>query len=109
MICLAGAVAVDVVQKLYFFIRTKLTTLHIAYHYLQYTIHITLLTILICGILGISRSLAIYKGYYAPMEIMIESNKFASEGDIPKDMNINFCIGKEWHRFPSSFFFPSNK
>ncbi|XP_076656852.1 alpha-1,2-mannosyltransferase Alg9 isoform X1 [Halictus rubicundus] len=108
MICLAGAVAVDVVQKLYFFIRTKLSSLHIAYHYLQYTIHITLLTILICGFLGISRSLAIYKGYYAPMEIMIESNKFGSEGEISKDMNINFCIGKEWHRFPSSFFFPSN-
>ncbi|XP_043259088.1 alpha-1,2-mannosyltransferase ALG9 [Colletes gigas] len=108
MICLAGAIAVDVIQKLYFFIRTKLSPLHIAYHYLQYTIHITLMTILICGLLGISRSLAIYKGYYAPMEIMIETNKLESEGEIFKDANINFCIGKEWHRFPSSFFFPSN-
>ncbi|KZC13529.1 PREDICTED: alpha-1,2-mannosyltransferase ALG9 [Dufourea novaeangliae] len=108
MICLAGAVAVDVVQKLYFFIRRKFNRLHISYHYLQYTIHITLLTILICGFLGVSRSLAIYKGYYAPMGIMIETNKLGSEGEMPKDININFCIGKEWHRFPSSFFFPSN-
>lgn len=62
MICLAGAIAVDVIQKLYFFIRTKLTLLHISYHYLQYTVHITLLAVLMCGFLGISRSLAIYKG-----------------------------------------------
>ena len=43
------------------------------------------------------------------MEIMTEVNKLETEGDIPKDVNINFCIGKEWYRFPSSFFFPSNK
>lgn len=48
-------------------------------------------------------------GYYAPMEIMFEANKLGTEGKVPNDVNINFCIGKEWHRFPSSFFFPSNK
>lgn len=62
MICLVGGIAVDTVQKLYFFIRTKLSSSHIAYHYLQYTVHITFFAILICGFLGISRSLAIYKG-----------------------------------------------
>ncbi|KAG7189380.1 hypothetical protein KM043_017028 [Ampulex compressa] len=108
MICLAGAIAVDVLQKLYFFIRTKLSPSHIGCHYLQYTAHLTLLAIVVCGLLGLSRSLAIYKGYYAPMEVMIEANKLGSEGEVPKDVNINFCVGKEWHRFPSSFFFPSN-
>ncbi|XP_026667474.1 alpha-1,2-mannosyltransferase ALG9 isoform X2 [Ceratina calcarata] len=108
MICLAGGIAVDTVQKLYFFVRTKLSSTHIAYHYLQYTIHFTFFAILICGFLGISRSLAIYKGYYAPMEVMIDANKLGLEKEVPKDVNINFCIGKEWHRFPSSFFFPSN-
>ncbi|CAK9807241.1 Alpha-1,2-mannosyltransferase ALG9 [Anthophora plagiata] len=108
MICLTGSIAIDTIQKLYFFIRTKLSSLHIAYHYLQYTVHITFFAILICGFLGISRSLAIYKGYYAPMEVMIDANKLALEKEVSKDMNINFCVGKEWHRFPSSFFFPSN-
>ncbi|KYQ53422.1 Alpha-1,2-mannosyltransferase ALG9, partial [Trachymyrmex zeteki] len=107
MICLAGAIAVDIVQKLYFYVRTKFNPSHISCHYLQYTVHITVLAILICGLLGLSRSLAIYKGYYAPMEIMTEVNKLETEGDIPRDVDINFCIGKEWHRFPSSFFFPS--
>lgn len=108
MICMAGGIAVDTIQKLYFFIRTKITSLHIAYHYLQYTVYITCFAILICGLLGISRSLAIYKGYYAPMEVLIDTNKLGLEKEISKDININFCIGKEWHRFPSSFFFPSN-
>lgn len=108
MICMAGGIAVDTIQKLYFFIRTKISSLHIAYHYLQYTVYITCFAILICGLLGISRSLAIYKGYYAPMEVLIDTNKLGLEREISKDININFCIGKEWHRFPSSFFFPSN-
>lgn len=43
------------------------------------------------------------------MEIMIETNKLGSEGGISSDGNINFCVGKEWHRFPGSFFLPSNK
>lgn len=62
MICLAGAIAVDVVQKLYFYLRTKFNSSHISCHYLQFTTHITVLAILICGLLGFSRSLAIYKG-----------------------------------------------
>jgi len=41
------------------------------------------------------------------MEIMTEVNKLGTKREVPS--NINFCIGKEWHRFPSSFFFPSNK
>jgi alpha-1,2-mannosyltransferase len=43
------------------------------------------------------------------MEIMIEVNKLGMEGEVPSNVNVNFCVGKEWHRFPSSFFFPSNK
>lgn len=137
MICLAGAIAVDTVQKLYFYVRTKLNPSHIGCHYLQYTAHITILAMLICGLLGLSRSLAIYKGtllheplfllmqfiyeitiapftrriagYYAPMEVMSEANKLVMEGEVPGDVNVNFCVGKEWHRFPNSFFFPSNK
>lgn len=108
MICLAGAIAVDTVQKLYFYVRTKLNPSHIGCHYLQYTAHITILAMLICGLLGLSRSLAIYKGYYAPMEVMSEANKLVMEGEVPGDVNVNFCVGKEWHRFPNSFFFPSN-
>lgn len=43
------------------------------------------------------------------MEIMGEINRLGMVDEVPSDVNINFCVGKEWHRFPSSFFFPSNK
>ena len=27
----------------------------------------------------------------------------------PEVAEVNVCVGKEWHRFPSSFFLPNNK
>ncbi|XP_046734487.1 alpha-1,2-mannosyltransferase ALG9 [Diprion similis] len=108
MICLAGAITVDVVQKLYFFVRTQISPLPVTSHYLQHTAPIMVLSMIVCGLLGLSRSFALYKGYYAPLEVVMEANKLGSDGQVPSDVNINFCIGKEWHRFPSSFFFPSN-
>lgn len=109
MICLAGAITVDVIQKLWFFFKTYLMPLKKTAHYLQGTIHIMVAAILICGLLGISRSFALYKGYYAPMDIMMEANKLSGEGIVPDDAHVNFCVGKEWYRFSGSFFFPSNK
>ncbi|XP_012252677.2 alpha-1,2-mannosyltransferase ALG9 isoform X2 [Athalia rosae] len=108
MICLTGAITVDIVQKLYFFVCTQISPLPITSHYLRHTAPIMVLSIIVCGLLGLSRSLALYKGYYAPLEIMMEANKLGSEGQVPTDVNINFCVSKEWYRFPSSFFFPSN-
>lgn len=108
MICLAGAITVDVIQKLYFFVKTQIKPLSKATHYLQGTSHIMFAALLVAGIFGISRSFALFNGYYAPLEIMMEANKLGSEGQVPGDININFCVGKEWHRFPGSFFFPGN-
>lgn len=109
MICLAGAITVDVIQKLYFFVKTYITPLKKTTHYLQGTVHIMVAAILICGLLGISRSFALFKNYYAPMDIMMEANKLSGEEIVPDNANVNFCVGKEWYRFSGSFFFPSNK
>ncbi|XP_066586375.1 alpha-1,2-mannosyltransferase ALG9 isoform X2 [Prorops nasuta] len=91
IICLAGAIFVDVLQKLYFFLRSKFYQPQGGSHYLQCTAHFTVLAIAISGSLGLSRSFALHK-----------------EKELPNDITINFCIGKEWHRFPNSFFFPTN-
>ncbi|XP_033210199.1 alpha-1,2-mannosyltransferase ALG9 isoform X3 [Belonocnema kinseyi] len=111
MICLAGSISLDNLQKLYFFFRTKIKPLpdhERNTHYLQFTPYITFLAIFIYGIFGLSRSFALYRGYYAPIEVMMEANKLGMEGLVPQDVNINFCVGKEWYRFPTSFFFPSS-
>lgn len=50
-----------------------------------------------------------FAGYHAPMDTFMELNKLTVEGDISTEQNINICIGKEWYRYPSSFFLPSEK
>lgn len=47
--------------------------------------------------------------YHAPLETFMELNRRAVEENFPTDRPINLCVGKEWHRFPSSFFLPGLK
>ncbi|XP_029719284.2 alpha-1,2-mannosyltransferase ALG9 [Aedes albopictus] len=51
-------------------------------------------------LLSLSRLYALYANYHAPMEI-------SSSLDVAPVAR-NVCLGKEWHRFPGSFFIPSN-
>ncbi|XP_014234036.1 alpha-1,2-mannosyltransferase ALG9 [Trichogramma pretiosum] len=110
LICLHGAITIDVVQKLYFHAKSKAFNyaVSITNNYVKCTKYVMIFAIIICGCFGLSRTYALYNGYHAPMDIMAEVNKLGMSQNIPKDMEINFCVGKEWHRFPSSFFFPSN-
>ena len=65
MICLAGAISLDILQKLYFFFGTMIKPLpdhKRNTHYLQFSPFITFLAIFVCGILGLSRSFALYRG-----------------------------------------------
>eukprot|EP00039_Didymoeca_costata_P012120 m.173373 g.173373 ORF g.173373 m.173373 type:complete len:528 (-) comp15387_c0_seq1:1842-3425(-) len=49
-------------------------------------------------LLSLSRSAALYKAYYAPMPVYASLANLNVEG--------NVCLGKEWHRYPGSFFLP---
>lgn len=57
--------------------------------------------------LGISRTLSLYKNYHAPLDLMMELNKFSTEEGVPNDLMVNVCFGKDWYRYPSSFFLPN--
>ena len=50
-------------------------------------------------------------GYHAPLDLYVEFNHMSSnlEHPFPADRYINLCVGKEWHRYPSSFFLPSDR
>ncbi|EAT41035.1 AAEL007308-PA, partial [Aedes aegypti] len=50
--------------------------------------------------LSLSRLYALYINYHAPMDI--------SSGVDVSPVVKNVCLGKEWHRFPGSFFIPNN-
>ncbi|ODQ64776.1 hypothetical protein NADFUDRAFT_47355 [Nadsonia fulvescens var. elongata DSM 6958] len=55
-------------------------------------------------LLSLSRSLALYNNYHAPVTV------FASAVfNLPKTESLtNICIGREWYRSPSSFFLPDS-
>jgi alpha-1,2-mannosyltransferase len=48
-------------------------------------------------------------GYHAPLDLFMELNRLTTERSLPTEQTINICIGKEWYRFPSSFFLPDNR
>lgn len=51
---------------------------------------------------GIARTCGVIDAYIAPASIYLELQKQAIPGN-----SQTFCLGKEWYRFPSSFFVPS--
>lgn len=49
--------------------------------------------------LGLARVWGIYSAYSAPLQLYSPLNEIGSAGD-------SVCFGKEWYRFPSSYFLP---
>ncbi|XP_044266986.1 alpha-1,2-mannosyltransferase ALG9 [Tribolium madens] len=107
MICLCGAITVDIAQKLFFRIWNLIKTVPHGTHYLDITMFIMVATIAVTGIFNVSRIFALYKNYHAPLDLLIELNRFPAESSVPERAIINVCLGKDWHRYPSSFFLPN--
>ncbi|KAL8973862.1 MAG: hypothetical protein Q9197_001897 [Variospora fuerteventurae] len=53
--------------------------------------------------IGVGRTIGIYSAYKAPLQVYapLHQAEFASG-------EANVCLGKEWYRFPSSYFLPKN-
>ncbi|XP_068686572.1 alpha-1,2-mannosyltransferase ALG9-like [Montipora foliosa] len=105
--CLFGAVTVTEIQKLFH---------HLFFHGSRhhYSASSTWFAVSICvvfSLLSLSRSSALFYGYHAPLDLYVELNHMSStlENPFPADRHINLCVGKEWYRFPSSFFLPSER
>lgn len=107
MISLAGSITIDISQKLSFRLLKffKVTTRG---HYLDSTSFIMFAALITSALLGLSRSFSLYRNYHAPLELMMELGRFSSEPRFARAPEINFCVGKDWHRFPSSYFLPSS-
>ncbi|XP_018419530.1 PREDICTED: alpha-1,2-mannosyltransferase ALG9 [Nanorana parkeri] len=107
LICLCGAVALSALQKCYHFLfqRYRLE------HYTVSSNWLALGTVLLFGLLSFSRSIALFRGYHAPLDLYPEFHRIAKDPAIhtvPEGKNVNVCIGKEWYRFPSNFLLPEN-
>lgn len=60
---------------------------------------IVALTLLLSVDIGLARILGLYTGYSAPLKIYAPLVDMGNRGD-------SVCFGKEWYRFPSSYFLP---
>jgi alpha-1,2-mannosyltransferase len=107
MICLCGAITVDIAQKLCFRIWNVIKTVPHGTHYLDITMFIMISTIAVTGAMNLSRIFALYRNYHAPLDLLIELNRYPAENNVPERTIINVCLGKDWHRYPSSFFLPN--
>lgn len=108
MISLCGAIAVDAIQKLFYRIRSAIRPFPPGSHYLNHTTWIAVVIMIIPSLLGLSRVASLYYNYHAPMDIMMELNTFHLEHKHPPNVQYNVCVGKDWYRFPSTFFLPAN-
>nr|XP_019829737.1 PREDICTED: alpha-1,2-mannosyltransferase ALG9 [Bos indicus] len=107
LICLCGAVALSALQKCYHFVfqRYRLE------HYTVTSNWLALGTLFLFGLLSFSRSVALFRGYHGPLDLYPEFYRIATDPTIhsvPEGRPVNVCVGKEWHRFPSSFLLPDN-
>uniref|UniRef100_A0A7M4E8A7 Mannosyltransferase n=1 Tax=Crocodylus porosus TaxID=8502 RepID=A0A7M4E8A7_CROPO len=107
LICLCGAVALSALQKCYHFVfqRYRLE------HYTVSSNWLALGTVFLFGLLSLSRSVALFKGYHGPLDLYPEFHRIATNPTIhtvPEGRPIHVCVGKEWYRFPSSFLLPDN-
>ncbi|TNN63487.1 Alpha-1,2-mannosyltransferase ALG9 [Liparis tanakae] len=95
LICLSGAVALSSLQKCYHFLFQR-------YRLEHYTVSSNWLavgTVVVFSVLSLSRSVALFKEFH-------RIAKDPSLHSVPDGRPVVVCVGKEWHRFPSSFLLP---
>uniref|UniRef100_A0A667YKG3 Mannosyltransferase n=1 Tax=Myripristis murdjan TaxID=586833 RepID=A0A667YKG3_9TELE len=107
LICLSGAVALSSLQKCYHFLfqRYRLE------HYTVSSNWLALGSLLVFTLLSLSRSVALFRGYHAPLDLYPEFHRIAKDPtlhSVPEGRTVSVCVGKEWYRFPSSFLLPNN-
>ncbi|TRY79306.1 hypothetical protein TCAL_06056 [Tigriopus californicus] len=79
-------------------------------HYTDHTSHGSAFMVICIMLLGLSRSVALYKNYGGSFNAWLQISHLPFEApDVEESMTTytQVCVGKEWHRFPSSFFLPS--
>uniref|UniRef100_H2YLZ4 Mannosyltransferase n=1 Tax=Ciona savignyi TaxID=51511 RepID=H2YLZ4_CIOSA len=98
LICLSASITLATIQKLYGFFK-----LH-KYLNVQW---IAVVVLTAYGCISLSRSFVLFNAYHGSMELYPKLHNIADRADTSEKI-IHICMGKEWHRFPSSFFLPQN-
>eukprot|EP00117_Sycon_ciliatum_P000586 scpid46697/ scgid5428/ Alpha-1,2-mannosyltransferase ALG9; Asparagine-linked glycosylation protein 9 homolog; Disrupted in bipolar disorder protein 1 homolog; Dol-P-Man:Man(6)GlcNAc(2)-PP-Dol alpha-1,2-mannosyltransferase; Dol-P-Man:Man(8)GlcNAc(2)-PP-Dol alpha-1,2-mannosyltransferase len=106
LICMSAAVTLAIVQELLTAVLVKYRRFHLG----NYIVIPAILLTIVYTFLGVTRSVALYKGYHAPLAVYNELHSHAVNHSLryPSGM-YNVCVGKEWYRFPSNFFLPDRR
>lgn len=111
MIALCGAISIDTIQKLFYRLISHFRQLPKVPrpHYLDYTTWLAVIILILSSLLGLSRIISLYINYHAPMNLFIDLNHNTIDGNQSHATGRiqNVCMGKDWYRFPGSFFLPS--
>ncbi|CAD5122594.1 DgyrCDS11006 [Dimorphilus gyrociliatus] len=109
LICLSAAICIDHLQRLISWAKYGRKAIHYTQYILNKWFVIGLLMLHASG--SVSRCFALYKNYQAPLHVYGDLMKVAHNSSLhplSSYVQVNLCVGKEWYRFPSSFFLPEN-
>mmetsp|Transcript_12705 Transcript_12705/g.22943 ORF Transcript_12705/g.22943 Transcript_12705/m.22943 type:complete len:421 (+) Transcript_12705:588-1850(+) len=96
MICFCAALSIDIMDRtVQYFVGGAFLTLERL---------LIVLGVFACCVLSVSRSTGLHMNFYAPIEVFEHVNQLDQlDADLA---GATVCLGKEWYRFPSSFFLP---
>eukprot|EP00095_Tigriopus_kingsejongensis_P002441 maker-scaffold380_size190731-snap-gene-0.37 protein:Tk02441 transcript:maker-scaffold380_size190731-snap-gene-0.37-mRNA-1 annotation:"alpha- -mannosyltransferase alg9" len=106
LIAWAAATTIDGLQKLYFLCLVSKKNRH----YLDHTGYLSILILGLFSTLSLSRNIALHKNYGGAFNawIQVSHMPFQDGGTALNELEaVHVCVGKEWHRFPNSFFLPA--
>jgi len=99
LILLAAAQSVDTSQRLFHHLTDRPGPA-----YARTTSWLSTILLLVFGLLSASRITALYQHYHGSIDVWTSVAQLPATHQQPSTI----CVGKEWHRFPSSFFLPDN-
>ncbi|XP_077987356.1 alpha-1,2-mannosyltransferase ALG9-like isoform X2 [Glandiceps talaboti] len=108
LFCIGAGMCMTSMQKIYhlLFYGTK------SRHYVSTSSWMAVLVGCVFALISLSRSIALFQGYHAPLDLYPELNRLSdsesTEHTLPPNANVNVCVGKEWYRYPSSYFLPED-
>lgn len=98
LICLTSAFAIELGSKLISGYSLKLSNIYS---------NLIVVLIGVFSVISISRGVALFKSFNAPFDVYMSLESVNDKLIAAQNSEVvNLCVGKEWHRYPSSFFLP---
>lgn len=101
LLCLTASLSLNLLHQFFSWLLPRSSS---------FVLNVIFALLLLSAAVSVSRGVALFKGYHAPLDVY---SKLESVNDQLNKQNfsgnVHLCVGKEWHRFPSSFFLPDPK